>query len=382
MQEPFKKSFTKKAAVNMLYKPQKAELLLRFREFCASLSPKDKVAIIHHTDADGICSAVITMKAIEKITGRKPVAVSPFEYGNRKQALEAAGLFKKKKANILVIVDIGLDGTHNSLLKKLRFEKCLVIDHHKMRQDLNSKKTVFLKAEFFTEKDSSSYVTSKFAFDLFNIVVDLKGLDWVACIGILGDMSFKQWRQFVEETIARRKIPLSMLYSALELIAAVEVVAKGKITELLWLFYNAKGLNDVLESKFKKYLAEFRQEKDLLVEGFDGKAESFPEIELFFYAIKARHGNIKSYVVNEISQMHPNETIILLQFAGAGKVRFSARRQDGKIKMNELLVEAVKGIPNASAGGHAPAAAGSVPKKYLGGFKENIVKILKKKQGE
>lgn len=358
---------------------RKAELLSRFREFCASLSAKDNVAIIHHSDADGICSAVITAKAVEKLTGKKPVAVMPFEYGGRKQEREAVALVKKKKANILAIVDIGLDGAPSSLEQRCSFEKCLVIDHHKMCKDLNSEKMLFLKAEFFTKKDSSSYVASKFAFDLFNMATDVKELDWIACIGILGDMNLKQWQPFVKKTIARKNISLSMLYNALDLIAAVEVIAHKKIGELFWLFFNAKSLNAVLESQFKKHLAEFKQEKDLLVEGFEGKAEHFPEIELFFYAIKAKHESIKSYVINEISEMHPNETIILLQYLGSGRVRFSARRQDFKVKMNDLLVEAVKGIPNASAGGHVPAAAGSIAKQHLQRFKKNIIEILRKK---
>lgn len=58
-------------------------------------------------------------------------------------------------------------------------------------------------------------------------------------------------------------------------------------------------------------------------------------------------------------------------------MRFSARRQDFRVKMNELLEKAVKGIPNASAGGHIPAAAGSVPRDYLNVFKENLLQILK-----
>ena len=66
-----------------------------------------------------------------------------------------------------------------------------------------------------------------------------------------------------------------------------------------------------------------------------------------------------------------------MQEMNPDRIWFSARRQDFKVKMNELLEEAVKGIPDSSAGGHIPAAAGSIPKSYEDRFKENIVKILK-----
>jgi single-stranded DNA-specific DHH superfamily exonuclease len=357
---------------------KKAELEARFMQFCRNLSTEDRVAIIHHSDADGLCSALITAKAIERITKRRPVAVMPYEYGNVKQGRMARDTVKKKKANIVIVVDLGIDSAPHGFESACTFQKCLVIDHHKMYKDLNDEKTVFLKAQFFTEKEPSSYVTSKLAFDLFGKAVDISDLDWLACIGILGDMSLAAWKDFVAATVKKRNVSMTWLYRFLDLIAAVEVVANKRIPELFWEFYDAKNPADILENRFHKYLKEFKKEKDLLVEGFAEKAENFPEIELFFYSIKARHESIKSYVINEISEMHPHETIILIQFLPKGRTRFSARRQDFRVRVNDLLTEAVKGIPNSSAGGHAPAAAGSIPRQYLGIFKKNVVEMLEK----
>ena len=358
---------------------EKKELIKRFKEFCSSLSKQDKVAIIHHTDADGICSAVITAKAIERITGNKPVVIAPYEYGNNEQAKNAVKLIKKKKANTLIIVDIGIDSTSNGLGEKCPFEKGLVIDHHKMYRDMNGKNLVFLKAQFFTKKDPSGYVTSKFAFDLFGKVVDVKDLDWLACIGILGDMSLERWQKFMKKTIVKRHFSLTFLYKFLDLIASVEVMASGKIPELFWEFYNAKSPKHVLEGKFGKHLHKFLTERDLLVDAFKEKAEFFPKIELYFYDIKSKHENIKSYVINQISEINPDKTVILIQYLQKGRVRFSARRQDFKVAVNDLLVAATKDIPDATAGGHVPAAAGSIPRAYLAKFKKNVASILEKK---
>lgn len=358
---------------------QKKELEKKFEEFCKNLSNKDKVAIIHHSDADGFCSALISAKAIEKITGRKPLAVMPYEYGNRKQAQEAIDLMEKKGTNTLVIVDIGIDSAPEELKDKCDFQKCLVIDHHKLYKDLNSETTVFLKASFFTDKDSSSYVASKFAFDLFSKIVDIRELDWLACIGILGDMSLEAWEGFVKETIGKRNVSLTWLYRFLDLIAAVEVIDNKKMPELFWEFYNSKNPAGILENKFSGYLKDFKEEKDSLVKEFEENAEMHPEIELCLYTMKAKHENIKSYVINEVSEIHPNKTIVLIQYLGKERARFSARRQDFKIKVNDLLTEAIAGIPESTAGGHVPAAAGSVPVKQLEKFKDNVIKILEKK---
>jgi oligoribonuclease NrnB/cAMP/cGMP phosphodiesterase (DHH superfamily) len=358
---------------------RKSELMQKFRQFCSALSPLDNVVLVHHSDADGFCSGIIAAKAVEKLTGKKPVAVQPYEYGNKKQARKIVDAIKKEKANKVIIVDIGIDSAQHSLQQLCPEQQCLVIDHHQMFRDLNSEKIVFLKAEFFTKKDPSAYVTSKFAFDLFNQVADVSECDWIACLGILGDMNLHTWQGFVRSTIGKRKISMTQLYSMLDLIAAVEVLANEKMPELFNLFYNAKTPEEVLESKFKHLLAKFKKEKDALVAGFAKKAQHFPECELYFYSIKSVRDNIKSYVVNELSQMHPKETVILLQYLGSGRIRFSARRQDFKVKMNELLREATKGLPGATAGGHIPAAAGSIRRQDLRKFKRDVVEILGKK---
>ena len=55
----------------------KAQLEAKFNRFCSNLKESDNIAIIHHSDADGICSALITAKAIERLAGKRPVAVCP-----------------------------------------------------------------------------------------------------------------------------------------------------------------------------------------------------------------------------------------------------------------------------------------------------------------
>lgn len=358
---------------------RKAPLLKRFREFCRNLKKSDRVAILHHSDSDGLCSAVITAKAIESLTGKKPVVVRHYEYGNRGQEKKATSMMKKAKTNTLIVLDIGIDSNPQALKKQYKFEKCLIIDHHTLYKDLNSEDTVFLKAQFFTKKDPSSYVTSKFAFDLFGKVTDVSKLDWIACIGIIGDMGLKNWRPFVKKTIQKRGISLTQLYEVEDLIAAVEALADEDIGKLFQAFCKAKRPKGILKSGLSKHLKKFKREKAKVVEGFNELAENFPELELFIYSIKNKQENLKSYAINEISGMHPNKTIILIQDIGGKRLRFSGRRQDFRVKINELLVKATKGIPESTAGGHVPAAAGSIPRKHLKKFRANLLRILRKK---
>ncbi|MDD5148846.1 MAG: DHHA1 domain-containing protein, partial [Candidatus ainarchaeum sp.] len=105
--------------------------------------------------------------------------------------------------------------------------------------------------------------------------------------------------------------------------------------------------------------------------------EVIPELELELYTIKTRFPAIKSQIINDFSNKSPGKTVILWEITGRN-VRFSARRQDGKVKVNELLENAIEGIPDSNAGGHAPAAAGGVPKEFFEKFKEQLIRELEK----
>jgi len=54
-------------------------------------------------------------------------------------------------------------------------------------------------------------------------------------------------------------------------------------------------------------------------------------------------------------------------------LKISARNQKGKRDMNKLLGESVKGLEEATGGGHPKAAGGTFLKKDLEKFKQNIL---------
>jgi len=64
------------------------------------------------------------------------------------------------------------------------------------------------------------------------------------------------------------------------------------------------------------------------------------------------------------------------QDKGDGYMSFSARRQDFKVKTNEVLETAVKGFEDAGAGGHIPASAGRIRKSDLPEFKKRVMQAL------
>ena len=107
-------------------------------------------------------------------------------------------------------------------------------------------------------------------------------------------------------------------------------------------------------------------------------AEFFPDLDLIIYEINPKY-NVKSIIINKLSsEKYPNKTILCLS-KHQEKVIISARRQDYKIPINDLLSDAIEDLPGSTAGGHIPAAGASVRKKDLKRFKDKIKELLRTK---
>ncbi len=346
---------------------QQARLKKRFKDFMKKISAWQKIAVVHHRDTDGICSALLFSKALEKLRGTA-------DYHEKKAIKEKLLEFKPDK---IVFLDLSIDQFPEFIRELESIAPILILDHHKIYNDLNSSRTVFIKSQMLSELDGSNYPASKLCFDLCSGLIDLSNETWIACVGLLGDMSYDSWKDFFNETIARLKISLNELKQLKEIISAVEVLAPEKFPELFNDFYSMAPAK-ILSGKFKEFVSVLENEIKKHESEFEKKAEFFPSLELYFFTIRSDK-EIKSAVIDRLTLKHPNKTIIVFGDNGKPLVRFSARRQDFKIKMNELLEKATASIPGASGGGHIPAAAGSVPREHLEEFKENIKKILRQK---
>ncbi|MBI4053155.1 MAG: DHH family phosphoesterase [Candidatus Diapherotrites archaeon] len=358
----------------------KAALLSGFSDFLDSLAGTDRMAIFHHNDPDGVCSGLIVFLALQRLPVKPEIVlVKPIGYEACKNTSLAQTL-GKKKADKAIMVDVCVDqfpDCPKEMEKNLK--RFLIIDHHKKYCDLNSEKTVFIKAVDMEKKlDPSRYINAKLTFDLFSKKANLEDLAWIACVGILGDMGYETWKGFFKKTQESNKISLAELKRLENLIQAVAIVKSSELPGLFREFaVNAKTPKRVFKSRFIKFEKILKKEIETGYKHAVKGMESFPELGLEFYKVESKN-KIKSYVVNMISREKPDTTIILAQCSN-GRCYFSARRQDFKIKMNELAETAVKGIPNASGGGHVPAAAGSFPSEFKEQFKENVKRILAEK---
>jgi len=336
-----------------------------------------KIGLLHHTDPDGVCAGIITAIALEKITGKKPVLFhqNPGQITIKKSTVKK---LREKSIDFLIIADLCVDQEPEAVKEIEGFAKILILDHHKTYNYLDSDKTLMIKSQYLSGIERSRYPASKLCFDLFSELTDLKELDWVASIGLIGDNAYSEWKDFVDGVMQKydlgEKVEESILFKIKKIIESIEVMDYSKINDLINVFFNAKKPADVLKKDLLNELEEMEKEVGFWINKFDSEKEVFPEKELIYFEIKPLH-SIKSVVINRVSNKFKNKTVIIVQDFGEEWIYFSARRQDYKVKVNDLLEKAVEGIPEASAGGHIPAAAGRIPREYLNEFKKRLIEL-------
>jgi len=360
----------------------KAKLIERFRNFINSISKDDIVAVLHHTDPDGICSGVIMSKLVEKTRGKKIDLRLNQSAGAIAVTKETVEILKNIKVTKLIMTDLSSDQSPENLKEIEKFANILLIDHHKIYNDLNSEKTIFIKPQLVSDKNPSAYPASKFCFDLASEIRDMNEFDWIAGIGLIGDCAFNEWNQFLDETFAKYKIEKKQdvfqtkLGLCASLISDAESFDTSKVEEAFNVVYNSESPNDVLNSSLKKYKETVENEINYWKSHIKEFAEFYDDINLIFYIIKSKY-RIKAPLNTRLSIEQPNKTILLLQESDKNMISISARRRDETIAVNDLLENAVKNLEGASGGGHIPAAGATIRKEDLKKFKENILKLLK-----
>lgn len=337
------------------------DILQRFYSFVSALSKKDRIAVIFHTDADGITAGVIAAKAVGRICGRKPALFlhpAPSEVTlSKKIILE----LKKKKINKAVIVDLNVDQEPASIKAVEKFAEILILDHHSIQNDINSGKTVMIKPQFFSKSDPSKYCGAKLTYDLFSRWANLEDLKWLAVIGIYGDMAEKEWQDFIRNAgVSSDKIKTA---GGL-IVYARSADEKNGPMKAFREFYSARGIDDVLKSSLPQYAGKIEKELSHYIKSREKLAEFYPEKKLMIYEISPKY-NIKSELVNRLSrEYYPKWTCIVIQKKGR-IASIGTRNQSGKVAMNELMIKATAGIRGASGGGHVQAAGGSVGNKKI-----------------
>ena len=352
------------------------QVIQRAQDFLKTISRNDRVAIIHDTDPDGVFSAVIIAKCIEKLRGKRIELHIPLEkeqYGITERMIKQ---IQKHKITKLIALDFSAEQNLPALKTIEKQADILVIDHHKIYTDYQTKKTILYKPQYFTKIEPSTYCTAKLAYDLTGRLTNVSDLDWMAATACIADIATAPWKDWLSKIFQKYNIKKEKEFFKTKLgkiaaiICSLEVYDVRLIPEYYKTIYKTKKPDDIFKSKLGKYNKIIDNELNKHIRLFKTKAKKHGELYIYEMSSKYR---IHSPVSTLLALKNPHKTIIIINKTNK-LIAVSARREDSKIAVNKLLENAIKGFKNANAGGHTPAAGAGFPKKYLKKFKERIVK--------
>lgn len=353
----------------------------RFDRVISELDSKSRVAVIHHTDPDGVCSGVLCAQMIRRVRG------SPIELRHNQRANEIAltaqtvDLLKQKKITHVFITDMAADEGPDQIKQVERFAKVIILDHHPKMPGVSSQKTIVVKAKDIAQIPPQHYATAKMVYDLGSRHTDMSDLDWVAAIGVISDNATMSWLTFVREVFRRYRLrmPKDIKQSALgkisTMLSQAEAYSHTKAREAFKALYVAKSYKDIQGSELAAIAKVVDKEVEDQLSKHRKWCEADPKHDAMIGEVKSKY-IIKSHITGELSAMYPKKTVVCYQKVQGDKVSISAWRKDGKVKMNTLLKRATRRLSGASAGGHDSMAGATIKQKDLETFKRQLIVAL------
>ncbi|PIN75600.1 hypothetical protein COV18_02020 [Candidatus Woesearchaeota archaeon CG10_big_fil_rev_8_21_14_0_10_37_12] len=347
-------------------------------DFLRNITKKDKIAIVHDTDPDGICSAVIVAKFIERYRGKKIEIHMPL---NRKMHGFTDDMFTQfKQANITKIITTDFPaGEHKEMLQK--FSKkfpILVIDHHRVYLDKPMDNVILYNPHLFSTIEPARYCTGKLAYDLISQITNISDLDWVAATASIADIAHQPWMHWIKQTFEKynyefkEELFKTTIGDVAITISSTEVYDEKLVNDCFNLLYDAKTPQEFTNSKLKKYREIIDKEIYKHLDNFEKNAERYND--LLIYSLESKY-RVKSPIATILGQKYKNKTIILISENKETKtISVSARRSDKKIDTGKLLETTIKNFKDSTGGGHPAASAAIFPAKYLGEFKQLLIK--------
>ena len=333
-----------------------------FLDFLNSISEKDGIAILTHTDLDGISSAIFTQEILRN-KGFQIKYLDFLEY--RKEMFD--NLFEKllkENINKIFLTDLAADQTAPEGFAKLR-EKfdCLLIDHHPVNYDLENKENI-IKTK---TEDCAGFVLYSLGEGLF----DRKKWEDLVCATLISDVSYRKEEnlEFIRKIypeINRENIISSEPSELSKIISSALIYFKNNLRKV-YDFVEKRNFNElnryrkIIDSEIEKSIRDFKKDADF-----------FPKQDLYFYLGKPKY-SITSIVTSLLSFEEPDKTFVYVSESDDNFFKVSARNQNGKTDMNHLMKKGISRLENATGGGHVPAAGARIMKKDLEKFKENIL---------
>ena len=151
--------------------------------FDAIKKSKKPIRIISHFDADGITSAAILIKTLDRLNIEYVVSIV--------EQLDAENIktFSEQDFDVFIFSDLG-SGPIDTIIKEFSKNKVLVLDHHKPKQNFKFNENIFHVNPHLFGIDGNSQISGAGVCFLFSNSIDKnnKDLSVLSLIGAIGDM--------------------------------------------------------------------------------------------------------------------------------------------------------------------------------------------------
>jgi len=334
-----------------------------FYDFVNKINDDDKIAVLSHHDLDGMASVIFLQKILES-KGLKLAFIDFLDY--KKGMFDSYfDRFKKSKITKVFLTDVAADDSDFEGFEKLRDSfDTLMIDHHIINKNLKDKKNIIKNQQ----RDCTAWVLYNFGKKYY----DVEKWDWLVCATMVAEFSYldrdnahflkERYSDIDEEKIIESepgvlamKIEFNLKYYGGNLFVVYDMLLKKELKEL-------DRIYEIVNKEFLDSVKKYRKEAEYL------------QVKKIYLASFSPKYNLANAVVTRISQEQKDKIFVIVSERENGKVKVSARNQDGKGNVDALLKKGIQGLENASAGGHIYAAGASFDKKDLKKFKENILK--------
>ena len=339
-------------------------------KFLDSVKSTDNVVIIYNNDGDGICSCVLIKKILETKGVDPYIIAQPMPPDKNLQ--------KKLQTTVptkIIFLDMAIDQQPHVVKKFASISDILIIDHHSIKNNMNSMNVVHYNPRFEGEKiyQSTTYCAYKFGADMMEFSDNL----WVAAVGMVSDYNLEDSQDIVEKVAEKYSVSKSLYKSIFGRLA--DMIAYTKSTKMLSCdelvdLFGSTTLENIENAKnYDKMLQSFQIVDKEINEILDDAEKNSEKIgDIIFYNIKSRYG-LSSVISTRLSTKHKDNILIIYE-KSKSHIKLSARNQSRRFNLGKLFQQAMQGI-EGSGGGHEAAAGATMKESDWEKFKKNLLEL-------
>ncbi|MBI4896246.1 MAG: DHH family phosphoesterase [Candidatus Aenigmarchaeota archaeon] len=338
--------------------------------FLKKIKPSDNVVIVFNNDGDGICACTLLKKMLHARACKEPYIIEQ-PMPTEKELLRKIQTTIPQK---IIFLDLAMDQQMDIIKKIKSIADIMVVDHHKVEQNLNKKGMVHVNPRFAKPEiyQSATYLMYK----ICSQIVELSSALWIAGVGMIADYNLDDSQDIVAEIQKKyhvTDIKKTKLAVIAEMIEAARSTQEMTCEEMVKMFEQIESFEAFDRAPKVDKLLKAREIITAEMQRIDGefkdRAEKFGNIILF--QPQSKYG-ILSSVATKYGLLNPKKTVVIYE-KKKSVYKISARNQDGK-DVAELLKNASQDL-KASAGGHKAAAGATISARDWDMFRERLIKL-------